>query len=179
MLYKINVLEGTVPDMIGTVPYTHMGRVGQNRVYTTYMTVYLVISLPKIPCIHRVYMILANPTHGPHFSACKASAHLVLFVAKVFDSLVVYERVHHSATSLCLQAAECTQCVHMMCMCVSVCLCVCVSQKWLSVCMCRHVRKPFCLQLRLTTAKGRTCKQQCAAWPCFFVAEDCKCYRCY
>jgi hypothetical protein len=38
-------------------------RVGQNRIYTPYMTVYLVISLPKIPYIHRIYMVLANPIH--------------------------------------------------------------------------------------------------------------------
>ena len=38
-------------------------RVGQNRIYTPYMTVYSVISLPKIPYIHRIYMVLANPTH--------------------------------------------------------------------------------------------------------------------
>jgi len=38
-------------------------RVGQNRMYTPYMTVYLVISLPEIPYIHRVYMVLANPTN--------------------------------------------------------------------------------------------------------------------
>jgi len=38
-------------------------RVGQNRVYTPYMTVYLVISLLKIPYMHRIYMVLANPTH--------------------------------------------------------------------------------------------------------------------
>ena len=36
-------------------------RVGQNRIYAPYMTVYLVISLPKIPYIHRKYMVLANP----------------------------------------------------------------------------------------------------------------------
>jgi len=36
-------------------------RVGQNRIYTPYMTVYLVISLPKLPYIHRIYMVLANP----------------------------------------------------------------------------------------------------------------------
>jgi len=41
----------------------HMFRVGQNRVYAPYMTVYLVISLPKY-CIHRIYMVLANPTHS-------------------------------------------------------------------------------------------------------------------
>jgi len=38
-------------------------RVGQNRVYTPYMTVYLVISLPKIPYINGIYMVLANPSH--------------------------------------------------------------------------------------------------------------------
>jgi hypothetical protein len=27
------------------------------------MTVYLVISLPKIPYMHRIYMVLANPRH--------------------------------------------------------------------------------------------------------------------
>jgi hypothetical protein len=37
-------------------------RVGQNRIYTLYMTVYLVIPLPKILYIHRIYMVLANPT---------------------------------------------------------------------------------------------------------------------
>jgi hypothetical protein len=38
-----------------------MCRVGQNRIYTPYVTVYLVISLPKIPYIQRIYMVLANP----------------------------------------------------------------------------------------------------------------------
>ena len=37
-------------------------RVGQNCTFTPYMTVYLVISLPKIPYKHRIYMVLANPT---------------------------------------------------------------------------------------------------------------------
>jgi len=39
-----------------------MHRVGQNRIYAPYITVHLVISLPKIPYIHRIYMILANPS---------------------------------------------------------------------------------------------------------------------
>jgi hypothetical protein len=30
--------------------------VGKDRIYTPYMTVYLVISLPKIPYIHRIYI---------------------------------------------------------------------------------------------------------------------------
>ena len=41
----------------------HMNRVGQNRIYTPYMTVYLVISLPKIPYIHRIFMPVANLVH--------------------------------------------------------------------------------------------------------------------
>ena len=37
-------------------------RVGQSRTNTPYMTIYLVISLPKIPYVHRIYMVLDNPT---------------------------------------------------------------------------------------------------------------------
>ena len=40
----------------------HVHRVGQNRIYAPYMTEYSVISLPKIPYTHRIYMVLANPT---------------------------------------------------------------------------------------------------------------------
>jgi hypothetical protein len=42
---------------------THIHRVGQNCIYTPYLTVYLVNTLPKIPYTHRIYMVLANPTH--------------------------------------------------------------------------------------------------------------------
>ena len=39
-------------------------RVGHNCIYTQYMTVYLVISLPRITFIHRIYsMVLANPMY--------------------------------------------------------------------------------------------------------------------
>jgi hypothetical protein len=38
-------------------------RVGQNRIYTPYMTVYMVISLPNIPYTHRIYVVLANPSY--------------------------------------------------------------------------------------------------------------------
>ena len=40
-----------------------MRRVGQKRTFTLYMAVYLVISLPKIPYINRICMVLANPKH--------------------------------------------------------------------------------------------------------------------
>ena len=38
-------------------------RVGQNRIYLPYVTVYVVIALPKIPYTHRINMVLANPTY--------------------------------------------------------------------------------------------------------------------
>ena len=42
----------------------NMVRAGQNRIYTPYMTVYLIESLPKMPYIHRIFMVLANPKYG-------------------------------------------------------------------------------------------------------------------
>jgi len=37
-------------------PHLHsLSRIGQNHMYTTYMTIYLVIFLPKTPYIHRIY----------------------------------------------------------------------------------------------------------------------------
>jgi hypothetical protein len=39
-------------------------RVGQNRIYTPYMTVHLVISLSKVPCIHHIFMVLDNPRNN-------------------------------------------------------------------------------------------------------------------
>ena len=41
-----------------------LGRVGQDRIYTPYMTISTVISLPRIPNIHRKLMILINPRNG-------------------------------------------------------------------------------------------------------------------
>ena len=47
----------------GLILHNFIHRVGQNRIYTPYMTVYLVISLPKIPYTHRIYMVMASPIH--------------------------------------------------------------------------------------------------------------------
>ena len=38
-------------------------RVGQNRIFRYIYTVYLVISKPEIPYVHRIYMVRANSTH--------------------------------------------------------------------------------------------------------------------
>ena len=63
----------------------HIYRVGQNRIYTPYMTVYLVISLPKIPYVHRVYIVLANPTHNTTHTHVHAQIHMLNYI---------YMRVH-------------------------------------------------------------------------------------
>ena len=42
-----------------------MNRAVQDRIYTLYMTVYLVISLPKMRFTHRIYVVLANPRYEP------------------------------------------------------------------------------------------------------------------
>ena len=51
----------------------HMHRVGQNRIHTYIYTVYLVISMPKIPYVHCIYMVLANRTcmHSCDLKLCR------------------------------------------------------------------------------------------------------------
>ena len=62
---KYTVIHVAAKDMHAqTHAYPHMHRVGQIRIYTYIYTVYLVISEPKIPYVHRIYMVLANPTHA-------------------------------------------------------------------------------------------------------------------
>jgi hypothetical protein len=53
----------TRKNLLTPTRYLHISWVGQNRMYTPYMTVNLVISLPKTPYLHRIYMVLANPTY--------------------------------------------------------------------------------------------------------------------
>jgi len=54
-------------------------RVGQNRLYTYIYTVYLMISLPKIPYVHRIYMVLANLRHS----------RVVLLLNPIVDSVFI------------------------------------------------------------------------------------------
>jgi hypothetical protein len=49
------------PQVIVTC-WSLLCRVGQNHIYTPYLTVHLVICLPKKPYTHRIYMVMANPT---------------------------------------------------------------------------------------------------------------------
>jgi len=39
----------------------HKSRAGQNRIHTPYLTVNLMVSMPKLPCIHRINEVLAKP----------------------------------------------------------------------------------------------------------------------
>ena len=57
---------------------THIHRVGQNRIHTLFMTVDLMISLPKIPYIHRIWfwptLLIHKCTNArtqAHKQACK------------------------------------------------------------------------------------------------------------
>jgi hypothetical protein len=45
-----------------------MRRVGQNRIYTLQMTVYLMESLQKVPYILRVYVVLANSKYAVRYA---------------------------------------------------------------------------------------------------------------
>jgi hypothetical protein len=66
---------GLVGTLVPLTPAINgITRVGQNRIYTPYMTIYLMISLPKIPYIHRIYMVLASPRHNSGLVAPTAAA---------------------------------------------------------------------------------------------------------
>ena len=132
------------------------------------MTVFLVISLPKIPYIHRIYMVLANPTleckkgnesYGggkplPHWCVWKLSN----FGRKYCDHPTPQKRKNHGSWVV-LSLGECyyALCVYVCvcyntgCMCVlslgvcyhwvsviTHCVCMCVCVITLGVCVCYH-----------------------------------------
>jgi hypothetical protein len=60
----VSCLRLLAPGCIGGMSHAKdIYRVGQNRICTYIYTVYLVISKPKIPYVHRIYMVLANSRH--------------------------------------------------------------------------------------------------------------------
>jgi len=52
-----------------------VARVGQNCLYMLYMTVNPVISLPELPYIHRMQVVMANPTYGPSCTHMRTTKH--------------------------------------------------------------------------------------------------------
>jgi hypothetical protein len=63
----VRVFEKCAPGALEQISiFLHKIAVGlakTTHIYTPYMTVYLVISLPEIPCVHRKYIALANPAN--------------------------------------------------------------------------------------------------------------------
>jgi hypothetical protein len=110
-------------------------RVGQNRIYTPYMTVYFVISLPKSPYIHRIFMVLANPTN---MCLCVRLCASVCVCVRV--CMCVYVR---ACMRVCIYPngeppVSYTPTVRKVCKCANMCLCVRASV-CVCVCMCVYV----------------------------------------
>jgi len=75
MWYNSHVIDIIHKVSPGPSPYNtcDITRVGQNSISAPYTTVYLVISMSRMPCINRVYMVLAKPsdiTFDPQVMTC-------------------------------------------------------------------------------------------------------------
>ena len=64
------------------------------------MTVYLVISLPKIPYIHRVYMVLANLTNVQMCKGEESRSDLITFIEVVTRHRLRASNVHVCGTQI-------------------------------------------------------------------------------
>jgi len=134
--------------------HTHIYRVGQNRIYTPYMTVYLVLSLPKIPYIYGssqpyIYTHIHTRTHALTFLQMQ-------LWYKVFEQLFEYFGKETLDALMCVSAraevvrhpepkpSSVSVCVAWLCLCVcvSVFVVLCVCQR---VCMCVYVRAYACV----------------------------------
>jgi len=117
-------------------------KVGQNRIHTPYMTVSSVVSLPNTLYIHRIYMVLVNPTHT------SANQITDTYQESCINTLaVIHSNNRHVPgilhTHSCCYPLGCLQlvaasaqrhgpvCTCLWCVCVfvrvCVCMCVCVS----------------------------------------------------
>ena len=80
MLYCMVVGLDEAPNPNRSTAYTckhaQINRVGQNRISAPYMTVFMVISLPKIPYIHYIYLLnvcLRSTLTNKHHSGLRVS----------------------------------------------------------------------------------------------------------
>jgi len=97
-------------------------RIGQIHIYAPHMTIHLVISLPKLPCIHHI---------------CGPDQYLTYFVRFLRVPALPREggsRVHRPI----MMAAKSRGHTSRSCVCLCVCVCVCVIV-CLSVCVCVFV----------------------------------------
>jgi hypothetical protein len=93
-------------------------RVGQIRKYTPYMTVYLAISLPEIPYVHHIYMVLANPKYLQTGLSKEGSSSTCLLsqkaagieeqLIKAFNSLITNVHTHTQTHTQETASAWCT-----------------------------------------------------------------------
>jgi len=74
------------------------------------MTVYLVIFLPKTPCIHRIYMVLANPTYDSIFGGFLAKNTVNTYTYTVYiwfwPTLNMSVLLHYTAVQRCVGSAR-------------------------------------------------------------------------
>ena len=98
-----------------------MCRAGQNHVYTPYMTVYLVISLPRTPYMYR---IIYGPGH-PYVCAHPGGPCMVHALGRVAVPVCQYA---YSSYSCVMRACVCERTSVCVCVCACVCAraCVCV-----------------------------------------------------
>jgi len=80
-----------------------VNRVGQNRIYTYIYTVYMVISKPKIPYIHRIHMVLANPTGTASLWLTRRLSYFSATQTVGFKKPLLYSHAHrpHLVGALC------------------------------------------------------------------------------
>jgi hypothetical protein len=78
------------------------GYVGLARtVYAPYMTVYLMIFLPKIPYIHRIYMVLANSTYMPCVHKMKLPSTTLCVHMIIVPSIALFAYGFHAQHCTC------------------------------------------------------------------------------
>jgi len=133
-IHRISVYIWFWPTLEMCVPYARAARVcrvvpikyakapdkkgwPEPYIYTPYMTVYLVISLPKIPYTHRIYMTLNNPILLKSSYFC---------MTHTFGCSSRVERAFHKSGLAVVQVPHAFQPHHDLCVCVHVCVCVCV-----------------------------------------------------
>jgi len=100
------------------------------------MTVYLVISLPKIPYIHRVYRVLANPKNVFLCLQVLIIAYIWMFGGRRWEEAGLQNLLLSSNNTIMIglpimvSVLPLYATVHKMfkcvCVCVFVCVCVCV-----------------------------------------------------
>ena len=77
------------------VHMSHMCRVGQNCIYTPYMTVHFMIFLPKIPCMHRIWPYISwFSCKNTVYASSYMTVYFMIFLQK-YRVCTVYDRTFH------------------------------------------------------------------------------------